>query len=141
MHRWPRPSPSKRTSRPPWPTEPRERDAMFQHVEPFAGDPILSLNEDFQKDPRPGKINLSIGIYFDDAGRIPVLESVRRAEQQGVARDAAHAHPPPIPPRPMKGAPSFRAAVQSLQFGAGHEAVRTGRVATIQSVGSSGGLK
>ena len=49
---------------------------MFQHVEPYPGDPILSLNEAFQRDPRPGKINLSIGIYFDEAGRIPVLESV-----------------------------------------------------------------
>jgi aromatic-amino-acid transaminase len=64
---------------------------MFQHVEPFAGDPILSLNEDFQKDPRPGKINLSIGIYFDDAGRIPVLDSVRRAEQQVWRRVGAEA--------------------------------------------------
>ena len=42
---------------------------MFQHVEPYPGDPILSLNEAFQRDPRPGKINLSIGIYFDEAGR------------------------------------------------------------------------
>ena len=49
---------------------------MFQYIPPYAGDPILSLNEDFQKDPRPHKINLSIGIYFDDTGRIPVLESV-----------------------------------------------------------------
>ena len=47
---------------------------MFEHIEPFAGDPILSLNEDFQKDPRPHKINLSIEIYFDDEGRIPVLD-------------------------------------------------------------------
>ncbi|MFN9101722.1 MAG: aromatic amino acid aminotransferase, partial [Betaproteobacteria bacterium] len=47
---------------------------MFQHVEPYAGDPILSLNEAFQKDPRADKVNLSIGIYFDDAGRIPVLD-------------------------------------------------------------------
>jgi Aspartate/tyrosine/aromatic aminotransferase len=108
---------------------------MFEHVEPFGGDPILSLNEDFQKDPRPGKINLSIGIYFDEAGRIPVLESVRRAEQQVVARDA------PKPYLPIEGAANFRAAVQSLLFGADHEAVRAGRVATIQSVGSSGGLK
>ena len=108
---------------------------MFEHVEPFAGDPILSLNEDFQKDPRPGKINLSIGIYFDDAGRIPVLESVRRAEQQVVARDA------PKPYLPIEGAANFRAAVQALLFGADHEAVARGRVATIQSVGSSGGLK
>ena len=45
---------------------------MFEHLDAYAGDPILSLNEDFQKDPRPHKINLSIGIYFDDAGRIPV---------------------------------------------------------------------
>ena len=108
---------------------------MFEHVEPFGGDPILSLNEDFQKDPRPGKINLSIGIYFDDAGRIPVLDSVRRAEQQVVARDA------PKPYLPIEGAGNFRAAVQKLLFGAEHEAVRSGRVATIQSVGSSGGLK
>ena len=108
---------------------------MFEHVEPFGGDPILSLNEDFQKDPRPGKINLSIGIYFDDAGRIPVLDSVRRAEQQMVARDA------PKPYLPIEGAANFRAAVQSLLFGSGHEAIASGRVATIQSVGSSGGLK
>ena len=108
---------------------------MFEHVEPFAGDPILSLNEDFQKDPRPHKINLSIGIYFDDAGRIPVLDSVRRAEQQVVARGAAK------PYLPIEGAANFRTAAQALLFGAGHEAIASGRVATIQSVGSSGGLK
>jgi aromatic-amino-acid transaminase len=108
---------------------------IFAHVEPFAGDPILSLNEDFQKDPRPGKINLSIGIYFDDQGKIPVLDSVRRAEQQVVARNAAK------PYLPIEGAANFRSAVQALLFGADHEALASGRVATIQSVGSSGGLK
>jgi len=108
---------------------------MFQHVEPFAGDPILSLNEDFQRDPRPHKINLSIGIYFDDAGRIPVLDSVRQAE----ARLAANVGPKPY--LPIEGDAGFRAAVQALLFGAGHEAIASKRVATIQSVGSSGGLK
>ncbi len=108
---------------------------MFQHVEPFAGDPILSLNEDFQRDPRPHKINLSIGIYFDDAGRIPVLDSVRQAE----ARLAASVGPKPY--LPIEGDAGFRAAVQALLFGAGHEAIASKRVATIQSVGSSGGLK
>ena len=79
---------------------------MFQHVEPFAGDPILSLNEDFQKDPRPGKINLSIGIYFARRRRIPVLESVRRAEQQVCAAwDRS-----PICDR---SAANFRSAVQT----------------------------
>ena len=108
---------------------------MFEHVEPFAGDPILSLNEDFQRDPRPHKINLSIGIYFDDAGRIPVLDSVRRAEAMVVARAA------PKPYLPIEGAANFRAEVQKLLFGADHEALASQRVATIQSVGSSGGLK
>jgi aromatic-amino-acid transaminase len=108
---------------------------MFQHIEPFAGDPILSLNEDFQRDPRPNKINLSIGIYFDDAGRIPVLESVRLAEAAQVAAGGAK------PYLPIEGAANFRSAVQALLFGADHEAVKSGRIATIQSVGSSGGLK
>jgi aromatic-amino-acid transaminase len=108
---------------------------MFQHVEPFAGDPILSLNEDFQRDPRPHKINLSIGIYFDDAGRIPVLDAVRQAE----ARLAAAIGPKPY--LPIEGDAGFRAAVQTLLFGEGHEAIASRRVATIQSVGSSGGLK
>ena len=108
---------------------------MFEHVEPFAGDPILSLNEDFQKDPRPDKINLSIGIYFDDAGRIPVQGSVRRAEREVCARDA------PKPYLPIEGAANFRSEVQKLLFGADHEALASGRVATLQSVGSSGGLK
>ncbi|MBC8055409.1 MAG: aspartate/tyrosine/aromatic aminotransferase [Rhizobiales bacterium] len=108
---------------------------MFEHIPPFSGDPILSLNEDFQKDPRPHKINLSIGIYFDDAGRIPVMDSVRRAEAIVVAKGG------PKPYLPIEGAANFRIAVQHLLFGAEHEAVTSGRVATIQSVGSSGGLK
>ena len=108
---------------------------MFEHVQPFGGDPILSLNEDFQKDPRPNKINLSIGIYFDDAGRIPVMDAVRRAEAKVCAAGG------PKPYLPMEGAANFREGVQALLFGADHEALRARRVATIQSVGSSGGLK
>ena len=108
---------------------------MFQHVEPYAGDPILSLNEAFQSDPRPGKINLSIGIYFDDDGRIPALDAVRRAEQRVVAAGG------PKPYLPMEGAANFRAEVQKLLFGAEHAALRANRVATIQSIGSSGSLR
>jgi aromatic-amino-acid transaminase len=108
---------------------------MFQHILPFAGDPILSLNEDFQKDPRPHKINLSIGIYFDDAGRIPVMAAVKQAEASILAQSG------PKPYLPMEGAANFRSSVQQLVFGAGHEALACKRVATIQTVGSSGGLK
>ena len=108
--------------------------SVFSHIPPFAGDPILTLNQAFQKDGRPNKINLSIGIYFDDAGRIPVLESVRRAEAIVVAKDG------PRPYLPIEGAANYRAAVQELLFGRDHDAVTSGRIATIQSVGSSGGL-
>ena len=108
---------------------------MFAHIPPYAGDPILSLNEAFQKDPREGKVNLSIGIYFDEDGKIPALASVRAAEKLVVEKAAAR------PYLPMEGAANFRSAVQNLLFGADHPAVRGGRIATIQGVGSSGGLK
>ncbi|WP_326534450.1 amino acid aminotransferase [Pseudorhodoferax sp.] len=109
--------------------------SFFSHLEPYAGDPILTLNEHFQTDPRPHKVNLSIGIYFDDAGRIPVLGSVHEAEAQMLAENAAK------PYLPMEGAAAMRAAVQALLFGAGHEVVASRRVATLQTVGSSGGLR
>ena len=108
---------------------------MFEHIEPFAGDPILSLNEDFQKDPRPHKINLSIGIYFDDEGRIPVLDCVRKAEAQLLDKGGAK------PYLPIEGNADFRRGVQTLLFGTGSRAVAEGRVATLQTVGSSSALK
>ncbi len=108
---------------------------MFEHVEPYAGDPIFALVDAFNADLRPHKVNLSIGIYFDDDGRIPVLPSVREAEAQMLAGGGAK------PYLPMEGAADMRRAVQGLLFGPQHDAVTSGRVATIQSVGSSGGLK
>ncbi len=109
--------------------------SLFSHIEPYAGDPILSLNEAFQKDPRADKVNLSIGIYFDDDGQIPVLDCVRRAESAMLAEST------PKPYLPMEGAAAMRSAVQALLLGAAHEAIASRRVATLQTVGSSGGLK
>ena len=97
---------------------------MFSHLEPYTGDPILSLNEAYQVDPRSDKVNLSIGIYFDDAGRIPVLDCVHRAEAQMLAASGAK------PYLPIEGATAMRSAVQGLLFGAAHEAVTSGRIAT-----------
>jgi aromatic-amino-acid transaminase len=108
---------------------------MFQHVEAFAGDPILSLNEAFQKDPRPNKVNLSIGIYFDEQARLPALDAVHQAEMRMAEANL------PKPYLPMEGAANFRSAVQGLILGDGHPAIASQRVATIQAVGSSGGLK
>ncbi|MBP7564609.1 MAG: aspartate/tyrosine/aromatic aminotransferase [Burkholderiaceae bacterium] len=109
--------------------------SLFQHVPAYGGDPILSLMEDFQKDPRPNKVSLSIGLYFDEEGRLPVLESARRAESALLSQ---------IGPRsylPMEGAADYRAAVQKLVFGAEHPALKVGRIATIQTLGGSGALK
>ncbi|MES2951676.1 MAG: amino acid aminotransferase [Pseudomonadota bacterium] len=108
---------------------------MFQHVQPFAGDHIVSLNEAFQRDPRPHKVNLSIGIYCDDNARLPALDAVHQAELHLAAAGL------PKPYLPMEGATNFRSAVQTLLFGARHAALASGRVVTIQTVGSSGGLK
>jgi aromatic-amino-acid transaminase len=108
---------------------------MFEHVDAYAGDPILTLNENFQKDPRPGLINLSIGIYFDDAGRLPVMQAVREAETAMLQS---------IGPRgylPMVGAANTRTQIQHLLFGAEHEAVASGRTVTLQTLGGSGALK
>ena len=107
---------------------------MFEHVQPYAGDPIFALVDAFNADPRPAKVNLSIGIYFDEQGRLPVLPSVQLAEQRILAAGLAK------PYLPMEGDAACRAQVQALLLGAGHPAIAEGRVATIQTVGSSGGL-
>ncbi|MFN9707893.1 MAG: aromatic amino acid transaminase [Burkholderiales bacterium] len=108
---------------------------MFEHVEPYPGDPILTLNETFGQDPRPGKVNLSIGIYFDDAGQLPVMQAVREAEASVAGTVSAR------PYLPMEGLAAYRQAVQHLLWGPEHEAVKSHRIATIQTVGGSGGLK
>ena len=109
--------------------------SLFDHVPPYGGDPILSLMETFQKDPRPQKVSLSIGVYFDNEGRLPMLSSVRQAEAELLQ------NPGPRPYLPMEGLAEFRSGVQRLLFGAGHEAVTSGRIATLQTLGGSGGLK
>ncbi|MFT3812258.1 MAG: amino acid aminotransferase [Acidovorax sp.] len=108
---------------------------MFSHVPAYPGDPILSLMEDFQKDPRPNKVSLSIGLYFDEQGRLPVLQAVQKAA------DALAAHQGPTGYLPMEGMAQYRQLVQNLVFGAGHEAVRSRRIATVQTLGGSGALK
>jgi aromatic-amino-acid transaminase len=108
---------------------------MFEHVQPYAGDPIFALVDAFNADPRPVKVNLSIGIYFDEQGRLPLLPSVLQAE----ARILAAASPKGY--LPMEGDATCRAEVAKLLLGADHPAIAEGRVATVQTVGSSGGLK
>ncbi|NHB93487.1 amino acid aminotransferase [Photorhabdus cinerea] len=109
---------------------------MFQNVDAYAGDPILSLAEEFKKDPRAEKINLSIGLYYDEQGITSQLQSVAAAEEQLRAlSQTASLY------LPMEGLASYRLAVQELLFGKDHPVLKQQRVATIQALGGSGGLK
>jgi len=108
---------------------------MFEHIDAYPGDPILSLNENFQKDPRTNKVNLSIGIYFDDEGRLPVMHAVREAELS-IAKE-----PGAKPYLPMAGFAHYRDAVQALVFGHDSPPRADGRIASVQTLGGSGALK
>ncbi|MEF7615964.1 amino acid aminotransferase [Aquincola sp. MAHUQ-54] len=108
---------------------------FFAHVPPYGGDPILSLMEAFQADPRARKVSLGIGLYFDDEGRLPVMAAVRQAEAALAAQRG------PRPYLPIEGLAEYRAGVQRVLFGAGHEAVASRRIATLQTLGGSGALK
>lgn len=108
---------------------------MFEHFAATTGDPILTLQEDYAKDERPDKVNLSIGLYYDEAGCIPELASIRRARELASQQHGACGY------QPMAGALNYRQAVQTLLFGADHPVVAADCVATIQTVGGSGALK
>lgn len=109
---------------------------MFQNVDAYAGDPILSLMERFKEDPRSDKVNLSIGLYYNEEGIIPQLQAVAEAE----ARLNAMPHGASLY-LPMEGLNSYRSTIAPLLFGADHPVLAAGRVATIQTLGGSGALK
>lgn len=108
---------------------------MFEHLPQYAGDPIFGLNDAFHRDTHPQKINLTIGLYYDDAGRIPVLSSVAAVERRLVDDPAPRVY------LPMEGLAPYRSAVQRVVFGTENKAVAEGRVATIQTLGGTGALK
>ena len=108
---------------------------MFKVLSAYAGDPILSLQLAYRDDSRADKINLSIGLYYDDNGNVPRLASVQQAQ----SRVATSTEPSMY--LPMSGDPVYCKASQALLFGEDSEVVKQGRVATIQTVGGSGALK
>lgn len=109
---------------------------MFQHIDTYAGDPILSLMEEFNKDQRSNKVNLSIGLYYNEDNIVPQLDSVQKAY--------TYLTPDYNKVRvylPMDGLNSFNQAAQELIFGTSSPAREQGRVVTIQTLGGSGALK
>jgi aromatic-amino-acid transaminase len=108
---------------------------LFAAVEMAPRDPILGLNEQFNADPNPNKVNLGVGVYFDDAGKLPVLRCVASAERQLLENPKAKNY------LPIDGIAAYDKAVQGLVFGLDSAVVREGHVATVQALGGTGGLK
>jgi len=109
--------------------------SMFSAVEMAPRDPILGLTEAFNADPRASKVNLGVGIYYDDTGRIPLLEAVRRAERARVDAAPARGY------LPIEGFGAYNQAVQKLLFGADSPMLAAGRVETFEALGGTGALR
>ena len=107
---------------------------MFETLKTLPPDAIIGIMAMFREDPNPEKIDLSVGVYQDESGVTPVLESVRRAEQEILAGQTTKTYVG------IAGNPQFNKAVEALMLGAEHPARAAGRVATVQTPGGSGGL-
>jgi aromatic-amino-acid transaminase len=109
--------------------------SLFASVELAPRDPILGLNEQFNADTNPTKVNLGVGVYSDENGKLPLLACVCAAEKQLVEQQKARGY------LPIDGIAAYDKAVQALVFGADSDVVQQGRVATVQALGGTGGLK
>jgi aromatic-amino-acid transaminase len=109
--------------------------SLFSAVEMAPRDPILGLNEQFNADTNPNKVNLGVGVYFDDNGKLPLLQCVQAAEKAMMDKPTARGY------LPIDGIVAYDNAVKALVFGTDSEPVSAGRVATIQAIGGTGGLK
>ena len=109
--------------------------SFFSAVEMAPRDPILGLNDQFAADPNPAKVNLGVGVYYDDQGKLPLLGCVQAAEQAMMATPKARGY------LPIDGLAAYDAGVKALVFGADSEPIQSARVATVQAIGGTGGLK
>ncbi len=109
--------------------------SLFAAVDMAPRDPILGLNEQYNADPNPAKVNLGVGVYFDESGKLPLLKCVAAAEKLIFETLKPHGY------LPIDGIAVYDKAVQGLVFGADSTAVKEGRVATVQALGGTGGLK
>src|SRR3989475_7088791 len=106
----------------------KKEESLLANVKTAPRDAILGLTETYVADPNPKKVTLGVGVYYDDQGKVPLLECVRRADEALTAAGIAR------PYLAMDGFPEFVRAVQTLLFGADHPAVAQGRVTTVQAV-------
>ncbi|MBK6601094.1 MAG: aspartate/tyrosine/aromatic aminotransferase [Betaproteobacteria bacterium] len=109
--------------------------SLLAAIELAPRDPILGITEAFVADTNPHKVNLGVGVYCDDHGKVPLLECVKRAERELTAHAAPRGY------LPIDGLAAYDKAVQALLFGTDSEIVQSGRALTVQALGGTGGLK
>jgi aromatic-amino-acid transaminase len=109
--------------------------SLFSAVEMAPRDPILGITDAFAADSNPKKVNLGVGVYYDDNGKLPLLKCVQAAEKAMTDDPKARGY------LPIDGIAAYDAAAKALVFGADSEPVKSGRVATVQGVGGTGALK
>ena len=110
-------------------------NSLLATVELAPKDPILGVSEAYVADPNPRKVNLGVGVYTDDTGKVPLLECVKQAEREITERAAPRGY------LPIDGIADFDHAVRSMVLGADSEAIKSGRAVTVQALGGTGGLK
>lgn len=109
--------------------------SLFSAVQLAPRDPILGLNEAFNADTRPTKVNLGVGVYTNEDGKIPLLRAVREAEKARVDAGLPRGY------LPIDGIAAYDAAVQKLLLGNDSPLIAAGRVVTAQALGGTGALK
>jgi aromatic-amino-acid transaminase len=109
--------------------------SILARVEMAPGDPILGVTEAYNADQNPKKVNLGVGVYYDDQGKVPVLECVRHVERDMLETVMPKGY------LPIDGIPAYDRAVQQLAFGADADVIREGRAVTVQAIGGTGALK
>ena len=110
-------------------------NSLFAAAELAPRDPILGLTEGFNADTRPAKVNLGVGVYCDDNGKVPLLGAVRAAEKARLEAAPARGY------QPIDGLAAYNQAVQTLMFGANSPLIKDGRAVTIEALGGTGALK
>ena len=109
--------------------------SLFAAVEMAPRDPILGLTESFNADSRTTKVNLGVGVYLDESGKVPLLTAVKLAEKSRLEAAPARGY------QPIEGLAAYNQRVQQLLFGAGSPLLEEGRVLTIEALGGTGALK
>jgi len=109
--------------------------SVFSAIEMAPRDPILGITEAFNADTNPAKINLGVGVYYDDNGKVPLLKCVEKAEAILIEQHAPRTY------LPIEGLAAYDKAVQELVFGADSAVIQEKRAVTVQALGGTGALK